>query len=316
MAFVKLDCNILTSTLWFHRDCREVFITALLMAEPFEVRNSVKQLHVDSLDYTGFEVPAGWYGMVPAAGVGIVRQAGLELKEGLEALRKLGAPDLESRSQDFEGRRMVRVDGGYLILNFVKYRERDHTGADRARRYRLRQKPPVEVDPSRRDSVTSHRDITQAEAEYRVNKEPPTPAAAGAPRAEASQVELSPLVQKVLEHWRTVAVPAGLPKVLKESPKLLKAIQTRLKDASWLGLYLEAVTFAARHPSADWMRGGGDRAWKCTLEWFLKPDKAEETAAKARAAPGRFQGIAADTSTQSQLARRPVRKLPPAAGAI
>lgn len=313
MAFVKLDCGILTSTLWFHRDCREVFITALLMAEPFEAKNPMRQICVDSLDHTGFVVPAGWYGMVPAAGVGIVRQAGLEMKEGLEALRKLGAPDLESRSQDFEGRRMVRVDGGYLILNFVKYRERDHTGAERSRRYRLRQKSPSEDAASRCDSVASHRDITQAEAE--VHKEPPTPAGAGAPRAEELQTELSPLVQKVLEHWRTVAVPAGLPRVLKESPKLLKAIQTRLKDASWLGLYLEAVTFAARHPSSDWMRGGGDRHWKCTLEWFLKPDKAEETAAKARAAPGRFQGIAADTSTQSQLARLPVRKLPLAAGA-
>lgn len=315
MAFVKLDCGILTSTLWFHRDCREVFITALLMAEPFEARAPMKQIQVDSLEFTGFEVPAGWYGMVPAAGVGIVRQAGLELKEGIEALRKLGAPDLESRSQDFEGRRMVRVDGGYLILNFVKYRERDHTGAERSRRYRLRQKSPLDVDSSRRDFVASHRDITQAEAEAEVQKEPPTPAGAGGPRAKNPQIELNPLVQKVLEHWRTVAVPAGLPKVLKESPKLLKAIQTRLKDASWLGLYLEAVTFAARHPSSDWMRGGGDRHWKCTLEWFLKPDKAEETAAKARAAPGRSQGIAADDSTQSQIQRLPVRKLPLASGA-
>src|SRR3990167_930952 len=40
MPFVKLDCGILDSTLWFDRDARDVFLTALLMAVPYEVRES------------------------------------------------------------------------------------------------------------------------------------------------------------------------------------------------------------------------------------------------------------------------------------
>ena len=136
MAFVKLDCGILNSTLWIDREARELFVTALLMAEPYEVRTPMEQLQVRTLDKTGFVVPPGWYGFVPAAGVGIIRRAGLDLEQGIAALERLGSPELESRTPDFEGRRLVRVDGGFIALNFDKYRQKDHTAAERSRRYR------------------------------------------------------------------------------------------------------------------------------------------------------------------------------------
>lgn len=173
MPFVKLDCGILDSTLWIDRTQREIFITALLMAEPIDVKEPRPQIEVDTLVETGFIVPSGWYGFVPAAGIGIVRRAMIPHDEGMQALQQLGDQDPESRSQDFGGRRLVRVSGGYLILNFIKYRDRDYTGAERARRYRERL-------ASRRDDNASHRDITQAEcrvqsAEADPEKEPPTP---------------------------------------------------------------------------------------------------------------------------------------------
>ena len=55
---------------------------------------------------------------------------------GMKALERLGEPEQDSRTPDFEGRRLVRVDGGYLALNFAKYREKDHTASERSRRYR------------------------------------------------------------------------------------------------------------------------------------------------------------------------------------
>lgn len=158
MAFVKLDCGILNSTLWFERECREVFITALLMAEPHELVQPTPQIAVGSLEHTGWMVPPGWYGFVEAAGVGILHRARVPEDVGLEALKQLGDPDEMSRSSDFEGRRLVRVDGGFLVLNYMKYRDRDYTTAERSRRYRERL-------ASRRDVTKSHRDITQAEAE-------------------------------------------------------------------------------------------------------------------------------------------------------
>ena len=167
MPFVKLDCGILNSTLWFEREAREVFITALLMAEPFETQDPIPQIAIGSLEFTGWSVPPGWYGFVPAASVGIIHRAKVEEAAGFEALKRLGDPEDGSRSKDFEGRRLVRVDGGFIVLNFMKYRDRDYTAAERSRRYRLRV-------ASRRDDTASHRNITQAEVEEEVDTEVPS----------------------------------------------------------------------------------------------------------------------------------------------
>lgn len=164
MPFVKLDTGILDSTLWVERECREVFITALLLAEPYELLHELPQIAVRNLELTGFMVPPGWYGFVDAAGVGIVRRSLVAPELGMMALEQLGSPDPESRSTDFEGRRLVRVAGGFIVLNFMKYRDRDYTSAERSKRYRERHKqlnkPQI---PSHRDPPVRDRDITQAE---------------------------------------------------------------------------------------------------------------------------------------------------------
>src|SRR5579859_3443218 len=108
MAFVKLDCGILNSTLWVDRDAREVFITALLMAVPGELDSPTPQLEVNALKETGWAVPPGWYGLVPAAGIGIVQRCGLDEARGIAALERLGSPEPSSRTREFDGRRLVR----------------------------------------------------------------------------------------------------------------------------------------------------------------------------------------------------------------
>lgn len=178
MPFVKLDTGMLNSTLWVERECRELFITALLMAEPKELTEEAPQIAIRSLEQTGWAVPPGWYGFVAAAGVGIIRRAVMDHDVGLIALEKLGAPDPESRSLEFEGRRLVRVDGGFIVLNYMKYRERDYTTAERSKRYR-------EKKASQRDSTPPHRDITQAEAEAEVDAEKKKDNAGQLPGVEA-----------------------------------------------------------------------------------------------------------------------------------
>lgn len=168
MPFLKLDCGILDSTLWMDRDDRDVFITALLMAMPHELAAEVQQIEINGLNPTGFVVAPGSYGFVGAAGPGIVRRAAIpDMSAGLAALERLGMPDPNSRSSEHEGRRMVRVDGGFIVLNFWKYRERDYTGAERQRRFRERN---AVTSPS--NAVTG-RDVTHAdaEAEEEENKE-------------------------------------------------------------------------------------------------------------------------------------------------
>jgi hypothetical protein len=139
MPFVKLDAGILTSTLWEEPDATKlVFLTALLLAGPHEVTEPMEQLEIRSLKTTSFVIPPGWYGFVAAAGIGIIRQARVEPEPGLTALEKLGGPDPASRSSVFEGRRLVRVEGGFVVLNFFKYRDRDYSAAERMRKLRAR----------------------------------------------------------------------------------------------------------------------------------------------------------------------------------
>lgn len=168
-GFVKLHSDILRSTIWFARPDRDIFITALLLAELREFPDTA-QLCVDSLDETGWTVPAGWYGFVPASGPGIVNQAGVALTEGMTALARMGEPEPESRSQAFGGRRLVRIDGGYLILNYTKYRDKDSTGAQRAARYRAKKQAAIAsrlITSSHGDVTVTHgvtgRDVTHAE---------------------------------------------------------------------------------------------------------------------------------------------------------
>ncbi len=146
----------------------EIFLSALLLAQPREFEEPVATIEPDSLKADSFVVPPGWYGFVPASGPGIVDTARISLADGMKALRTLASPEGESRSQDFGGRRMVRIDGGYLILNFMRYRDYDHTAADRMRRLRERRRKGV-----RPNGVTVHPNVTHSrgqktEAESRV----------------------------------------------------------------------------------------------------------------------------------------------------
>jgi len=138
MPYVKLDCGILDSSIWIEREQRELFITALLMAKPHDLYEETPQIEPDSLKETGFKVQPGEYGLIEAAGVGIVRRAGLEKKEGMLALKALGEEEADSRSKEHGGRRLVRINGGYLVLNYARYRDKDHTAPKRQERFRVR----------------------------------------------------------------------------------------------------------------------------------------------------------------------------------
>ncbi len=140
MPFVKLDTAIRTSSLWVDRDLRSVFLTALVMAEVYENTEPTPTIQIRSLEPGDCTVPPGWYGYVRAAGIGIIREDQCEVDTGYVCLERLAAPDPESRTEDHEGRRMVRINGGFLILNYFKFRDQDFTAADRMRKLRARKK--------------------------------------------------------------------------------------------------------------------------------------------------------------------------------
>lgn len=239
MAFVKLDCGMLNSTLWVDRQAREIMITALLMAQPKELQEDTPTLRVRTLEVDPFVVPAGWYGFVPAAGSGIVRMAGLQNEEGLDALERLADIDPESRTPDFDGRRIVRVDGGYVILNFDKYRQKDHTAAERSRRYRER-KLSAYSNITRVTNVTSRvatRSVTQAEAE----------AEAEGGRIEKATLSLAPsqaiawtvadgftgISDKDRADWKEAYPACDIPRQLAAAHQWLLGNPTKAKKKQW-----------------------------------------------------------------------------------
>lgn len=108
-GFTKLFSSILDSTIW-DEDCatRILWITMLAMVNrDSQVLTSVKNLSL---------------------------RARLTVNDVNDSLEKLLAPDPESKSREHEGRRIVRIDGGWQILNYEKYRnKRDR--ADYMRKY-------------------------------------------------------------------------------------------------------------------------------------------------------------------------------------
>lgn len=108
-GFVKLFSDIIYSSVWQEsNETRLVWITLLAMAD----RD----------------------GMVRAIPEAIAQAARVTQESCDNAILKFLAPDERSRSQEFDGRRMKRVDGGFLLLNYMKYRRK--LSADERREYK------------------------------------------------------------------------------------------------------------------------------------------------------------------------------------
>lgn len=164
-----------------------------------------------------------------------------------------------------------------------------------------------------------------------------TPVPAPAPSTSSLRSEESPKLltedttgseDQVLALWGEIAVPGGLPAVLDLGSGRKTHLKARLKEKNWIGLFKEAITYAAQHPDAAWMRGGGNRPWKADLDYFLKPGKVVQTVEKARVATARPRAspltgapnrrcATADAEHRDQLAHMaPFPTLPPVSGEI
>ena len=93
-------------------------------------------------------------GVVHGSVPGLAHLAGVSVEECERALEKFKSPDKWSRSQENEGRRIKDVDGGWVVLNHVKYRDekadyrREYNRAKQAE-YRQKRK----VNPFKRGGV-------------------------------------------------------------------------------------------------------------------------------------------------------------------
>lgn len=141
-SYTKLFSSILASTIWREPNhVRLVWITMLALADKD--------------------------GVCEASIPGLADLARVPLPQCEDALKRLAAPDPYSRTSDHDGRRIEPIDGGWILLNHAKYREK--MNAEERREYlrlkkaesRARQQLSTTVNKGQPASTPS----TQAEAE-------------------------------------------------------------------------------------------------------------------------------------------------------
>jgi len=214
--YTKLFNSIVTSTIWTEDDkTRIVWITMLAIADQ--------------------------HGEVQASIPGLARVAGVSVEAAETAINKFLSPDSYSRTPDDEGRRIEKIDGGWLLLNHAKYRamaskeDLKAANVNRQRRYREKLERNASVTPCNASvtpcnasvtpcnasvtpcnaSVTQERDIAEAEAEAEAYTEAmeeieKDSCAVGAPTL-ASKKSRVKFTKPSIDELRSYAKEIGLP---------------------------------------------------------------------------------------------------------
>lgn len=98
-GYTKLFSDIIASTIWQEpNDMRVLWITLLAMKDRSHVCNAT----------------------VPY----LAKVCNITIEQCEEYMERFQRPDKHSRSQEYDGRRIEPVDGGWFILNGEKYREK------------------------------------------------------------------------------------------------------------------------------------------------------------------------------------------------
>jgi hypothetical protein len=148
VTFTKLFSSITESTVWCESDqVRIVWICMLAMANK-----------------NGFV-----FGSVP----GLANRARVPVESVREAIAKFMQPDPDSRTKEYEGRRIEEIDGGWRLLNYAKHRAiRDEEERRDYMKNLMREKRAKSVSNVSRSEPSLSQAEAEAEAESRSIKEP------------------------------------------------------------------------------------------------------------------------------------------------
>lgn len=216
LTFTKLFSSITDSSVWQEsNETRLVWITMLAMADPV--------------------------GRIHAAIPGLAHRARVSVKETELAIEVFLSPDPYSRTEDNEGRRIEKIQGGWRLLNYQVYRElRDdevRKAQNREAKERQRQKekelaesmtPSVFADSQQESANVSKSQQNQprsAQVEVEVEAEVKKPART---KREAD-VRFTPFRELLAKAWavhNSIDMPwgkdagANLARLLSNNPKL------------------------------------------------------------------------------------------------
>lgn len=181
-------------------------------------------------------------GVVRATAPGLSHEARVPLDRTIEILKLLESPDPHSRTPDNEGRRIERTDGGYLILNYLKYRSlhdddtRRANDRERQRRHREanRLSRPVTTRHARSQKIPQAEAEAEADADAETTKTPPNPPKGGkadsVPRAFLDFWLLYPRKigkKAALRAWREAKIDD------EQAEKILVAVKAQKTWPQW-----------------------------------------------------------------------------------
>lgn len=176
-GFTKLFSGIVFSTVWREEmHVKVVWVTMLALAD----RN----------------------GVVNASVPGLADASRVTVEQCRDALSRFMAPDADSRTKEHDGRRIEEVDGGWRLLNYLKYRElmskdeRRIKGREYVAEHRARKQVKADVSASKRS-----KHIAEAEAE--ANTE------AVATTSPSASTWLTPICDVYERHFGAGSFPYG-----------------------------------------------------------------------------------------------------------
>jgi hypothetical protein len=226
-------------------------------------------------------------GCVPTSVPGLARRAHVTVEEARAALALLEAPDPDSRTPDFEGRRIAKVAGGWQVLNFVAKRELAKHEAEKARKRKWAtangKRPPANDndDASSTSALASNLDASSEtlDAPKPKPKPKPSPSEGRSPLPPAVpevifDAPTLPAVIHSLDEWRPAE---GELEALRADATIagVKDFDERLRS---LGSGpIGGARGVLSHKVGDYIRGffGEWRTWRETKEAKAQREAAE-----------------------------------------
>jgi hypothetical protein len=185
-------------------------------------------------------------GKISASVPGLAHLARVSIEEVESALACFMSPDPYSRTKDHEGRRIAEVDGGWLLLNHAKYRERRGPRADYMREYMARRRSVSTVN-----NVSSKLTPLAVDTEAEVDTE-----------KKKTKTKARP----------ALSAPPGLSvSIWDDWLKTRKAKGLALTATAWQAIVREAAK--ARLSPADAVKMAAENGWAgFKASWLERPD--------------------------------------------
>ncbi len=235
-GYTKLFGSIVASTIWDEdNETRIVWITMLAMCDQF--------------------------GVVDASIPGLAKFSKVPLQAVEAALDKFRSPDKYSRTQDYEGRRIEDVDGGWRLLNHAKYRAK--MNSDERREYlRVKQQEfRRKHDVNKRNASSTPSTHSEADSEAEADTSTNTKTDDG----------LSPLVKRICR-WFNRREATKWTQKEKRALKAVESLKTPEEDLALLDRFYELKAPYRRHDPITLMNNWNteiDRA----REWTSNPNR-------------------------------------------